>query len=625
MGRAGESGDTDRNHPRTASGTFAPSATRAVFAGVTTSFLARGGRPTIGVGIFSASVPSRSGGRKARIKSATRHPGPWHLGLVVARVLRRLPLLCLSLVLACASAPEIPDEPASTSTAVRPSTNPGSDRIDALLAEQWRASGIELSASTSDAEFLRRVSLDLIGRIPTRAEVDSFLAERAADKRSVLVDRLLTSDEFAEHWARQWADLLLPAEAKAEKLAREPLERYLATALSEGRAWDRVVLELLAGEGELDEQPELAYLAARGRGGDKPERLAELTSTSARVFLGSRIECAQCHDHPYDPTISREDFWSTVALFGRMQIAVDRDERPPNVTIAERPRGELRMAPDDVDLRKRAIAPSFLGEPPASDASGRSRREQLATWIVEDPRFAAATVGLTWTRLFGRGIVEPWDDLLGQDPQQYPALLRELADEFRTHDHDPRALIRTIVLSRAYQLGSRAPSEHDDETQRRAAEAAFARASVRSLSAEQLFDSLLVATGLEDVEDRAFARAVQQRERKALREYSFVFADDEMASADAFTGNVPQALLLLNGALTNQAVIAREGSALDELLELRSGEARIEALWRTAYARDPTLDERAWAHGVLGDNRDPAAFEDLLFAMLQSGEFNSNH
>jgi hypothetical protein len=551
---------------------------------------------------------------------------------VIDRFVGRLPLFGLSLVLACAGAPETPDETHRVPIHERARAQAGSARIDTLLAEQWQAARIEPSPITRDAEFLRRVSLDLIGRVPNRREVDSFLADRDADKREVVVDRLLASDEFAEHWARQWADLLLPGDAKAQKLAREPLETYLATALREGRAWDRVVHELLAGEGELAEQPELAYLAARGRGGDKPERLAELTSTSARVFLGSRIECAQCHDHPYDPTISREDFWSTVAWFGQLQFEVDRAEKPAKITIGERSRGELRVALADLDAasdapepRKRAIAPTFLGEP-SSAANGASRREQLAGWIVEDPRFAAATVGLTWTRLFGRGIVEPWDDLLGQDPERYPALLRMLAEEFRTHDHDPRVLIRTIVLSRTYQLSSRAHDDHDGETERVAAEAVFARASVRPLSAEQLFDSLLVVTGLENVEDRAFARAVKQRERQALREYAFTFADDEMASSDAFTGNVPQALLLLNGALTNQAVIAREGSALAEVLELRDPEARIEALWRTAYARDPTLDERAWARGVLGsDTRDRATWEDLLFAMLQSNEFGSNH
>ncbi len=543
----------------------------------------------------------------------------------------------VSLVLACAGVSEPSDQPGPTPTTVseRAIADAGSARIDALLAEQWQQAGLEPSPTTTDAEFLRRVSLDLIGRVPTRAEVDEFLGEREPDKRAGLVDRLVASDEFAEHWARQWTDLLLPGAAKAEKLAREPLERYLAEVLGEGRPWDRVVRELLAGEGELADRPELAYLAARGRGGEPSERLAELTSTSARVFLGSRIECAQCHDHPYDPAISREDFWATVAWFGRVQIDVDRDQKPPRVTIGERSRGELRLAladpssnPDELDPRKRAIAPSFLGEAPTAQLAEGTRREQLATWIVEDPRFAAAMVGLTWTRLFGRGIVEPWDDLLSQDPERYPALLSMLAEQFRTQGHDPRVLVRTIVLSQAYQRSSRAPGERDDESRRRAAEAGFARASVRQLSAEQLFDSLLVATGLEDVEDRAFAKAVQQRERQALREYDFVFADDEMANGDAFTGNVPQALLLLNGALTNQAVIARAGSSLGELLELRTREARIEALWRIAYARDPTLDERAWANGALGsdaDGENRPAWEDLLFAMLQSNEFASNH
>lgn len=508
----------------------------------------------------------------------------------------------------------------------------GAARLDELLARDWQQAGITPSPAVDDAEFLRRVTLDLAGRIPTRGEVDHFLASRESDKRATLVDRLLAGEDFAAHWARQWADLLLPGDEKAEKLARAPLERHLADSLAAGRGWDRIVADLLASEGELAERPELAYVAARGRGADKPERLAELTSTSSRVFLGSRIECAQCHDHPYASDFSQDDFWSTVALFGRMQIAIERKERPPTVRVSERTRGELRLAlgitgasADETDPRKQPIAPSFLGEPFA-DSREISRRSQLAARIVDDPRFAAATIGVIWTRLFGRGIVEPWDDLLGRDPSSYPPALALLGEQLRAADYDLRLVIRTIVLSEAYQRSSTPAPAHAGEPERIAAEAHFARASVRGLSAEQLFESLRVATGLDEVEDRAFAKAVQQRERQAMREYAFVFADDEMASTDSFSGSVPQALLLLNGGVTNQAVRSRPGSKVDELLALHEVDARIEALWRSAYARDPSLDERAWARGAIGPEvDDPAAWEDLLFAMLQSTEFTSNH
>lgn len=564
---------------------------------------------------------------------ATDPPSPWHLGGVAHRALALLPL-ALSL-LGCAGRPERA-EPEPTRVHERIISDAGAARLDELLARDWQQAEVTPSPEVDDAEFLRRVTLDLVGRIPTRDEVDHFLASRETDKRAQLVDRLLASEAFAEHWARQWTDLLLPGDQKSEKLAREPLERHLAASLAAGRGWDRVVADLLASEGELAERPELAYLAARGRGADKPERLAELASTSSRVFLGSRIECAQCHDHPYASDFSQDDFWSTVALFGRMQIAIERKEKPPTVRVSERSRGELRLAlgmaganADEVDPRKRPIAPSFLGEPIA-DAQDQSRREQLAALIVDDPRFAAATVGLIWTRLFGRGIVEPWDDLLGRDPSSYPPALALLGEQLRAADFDLRLVIRTIVLSEAYQRSSTPADAGTDtkvaEARRVAAETHFARASVRGLSAEQLFESLRVATGLDEVEDRAFAKAVQQRERQAMREYAFVFGDDEMAGSDAFTGSVPQALLLLNGGVTNQAVRRRPGSKVDELLALDDVEAAIEALWRSTYARDPSLEERAWARGALGpDVDDPAAWEDLLFAMLQSTEFTSNH
>lgn len=495
--------------------------------------------------------------------------------------------------------------------------------LDAELERRWAERGIEPSPLASDAEFLRRASLDLIGRVPTRAEVEAFLADASSDKRSKTIDALLSSDEFAAHWAGIWVDALLPSDARVRRIAGESLERYFSAALLENRAWDRVVDELLASEGSLDDAAQLGYLAGRAaRGVPREELVADLSSTTARVFLGAKIECAQCHDHPYDPSFSREDFWAQAAFFGRTKVAFDRSgEGPPAAEVRERPRGELRVALDDrEDAPKQLIAPRFMGA--ANEADAEDRRAQLAALIVEDPRFAEATVGHVWTRLLGRGIVEPWDDLL--DASERPALLTLLAAEFRASGHDLRALIRSVVLSQAYQRSSIGPQT--EPTKIAAAEAAFARAAVRPLSAEQLFASLITVTGLEQVEGRAFRKAVRQRREAALLEYQFVFSDDEMGSADAFSGNVPQALLLLNGAITNQGVVAREGGSLAEILSASEAtDARLEALWLTVYGRRPSADELALAREAVGDGERARDWEDLMFAMLYSSEFASNH
>lgn len=534
------------------------------------------------------------------------------------------------MALACARTPSGGDaklgaergDASAESVDPRPTTSVG--RLDAALAEHWAAAEVEPNALASDAEYLRRVSLDLIGRVPTQAEVVAFLDDERVDKRAALVDRLLDSPEFAEHWARLWAAQLVPSERKARRVAEGPMRAYFDDVLRENRSWDVVVDELLTGEGAVDDDPARAFIAARNlRGANKQSSVAELTSTTTRVFLGARIECAQCHDHPY-VDFSREDFWATAAFFGRTFTEQVSQSRPPEVSVGERGRGELRVAlGDDDDPRKRAIAPRFMGSEAVEHTD--ERRAALAAAIVDDPRFAEATVGQTWTRLLGRGVVDPWDDLLVLSADDRPPVLTVLADEFRDSGYDMRHLLRTIVLSQAYQRSS-ASADGDRDGLGLARERAFAQAAVRPLSAEQLFGSLITATGLEQVEDRAFRRAVQTRKQAALKEYTFVFSDDEMANADAFSGAVPEALLLLNGALTNQGVVARPGSSLDRILgDHDDVDARLIALWLTVYGRVPSDAELELGRATVGDGRRDADWEDLMFAMLNSTEFTSNH
>lgn len=601
-------------------------------------------------------------------------------------------VLALS-VFACANRASQSDGPESGAGAGDDLEESGEPRtsigqLDAALAEHWRSAKVEPVAVASDAEYLRRLSLDLIGRVPTRAEVEAFLADASRDKRADKVDALLASPEFAEHWAGHWASLLVPGDKRAKRVGQKPVEAFLAEAIEANRPWHEVVDALLTADGSPRDNPAAGYIAAMlSRNADPETSLAQLSSTSSRVFLGARIECAQCHDHPYVMDFSRDDFWAMTAYFGRTAAVVDRKAKPITVDLYERGAGQLRVALGaDDDPRKQAVKPRFMGaeavdaDPrggPADDAEveasaetmggdmgmgeaparpkkgkgkknkkqakpakkqakkqakkakqtphdpsiGANRRQRLAAAIVDDPRFAEATVGLVWSHLFGRGIVEPWDDLLSES--EVPPLLSTLAEDFRAHEHDLRHLVRTIVLSEAYQLSS--ASEFEQE-QAAARERAFAKAAVRPLAAEPLFASVITATGLEQVQGRGFKAAVRQRKQKALSEFEFVFGDDEMASADAFTGSVPQALLLLNGALTNQGVVAREGGALATLLaESEDTDARLRALWLTVYGRPPTDAERAIGRDAVGTGDNTKAWEDLMFAMLYSSEFGSNH
>jgi hypothetical protein len=250
---------------------------------------------------------------------------------------------------------------------------------------------------------------------------------------------------------------------------------------------------------------------------------------------------------------------------------------------------------------------------------GESRRETLARAMVGSELFAKAAVNRAWASLLGHGVVDPWDDL-GGEGADHPELLDRLAAEFAAGGYDLKKLYKAIVLSDAYARSARGPESKE-------ATAEFARAPLRLLSADQLFDSLLVATGLERAGRGKFRKQVEQGKQRALREYLFVFPDDEMAEVDTDMGNVTQALLLWNGEVTNLGALALEGGVLAEILAAGGDRgARLEAMFLAAYARRPTADEAArlgaWLEAQ-GDGK--AAYEDLYFAMLTSTEFVTNH
>ena len=265
------------------------------------------------------------------------------------------------------------------------------------------------------------------------------------------------------------------------------------------------------------------------------------------------------------------------------------------------------------------VAPKFLGRT-ISIKDDQSRREALADAIVESDLFAKAVVNRTWASLMGRGLVEPWDELGGENDPSHPPVLEYLAAGFVRSGYDHRALLETIVLSDAYQRSSAALSPDENGTR----VAAFAQAPVRPMSAEQLFRSLMMATGVENVRGRRFKRRVDQRKRQALREYQLTFADDEMGAADAFSESVPQALLLLNGALTVRGSSASlDGTRIDRILEANpSPSARIDSLFIAVYGRHPSPTEQTQFGDVL---RTPGDFEDLMHAMLLSSEFTTIH
>jgi Protein of unknown function (DUF1549)/Protein of unknown function (DUF1553) len=483
--------------------------------------------------------------------------------------------------------------------------------LDRAIAAHWEAAGVVPVAPADEATLLRRASLDLLGRIPTLAEQDAFAEDREPERWERTVDRMLASDEHADYLGDRYTELLLDGALQVPPKVREGTQAWLASRFAVDAPLDAIARETLTASGELAAEGPGGFMLAHGRKG----RNAALAGATARVWLGAQIQCAQCHDHPSE-AFTQRDFHAFAAHWARTKVQPRRGDDGIALRIVDRRRGEGRMplAADAPDEPTGAIlAPAYFGEL----TDGADRRAALADRIVGDRRFALALANRSWAQLFGRGIVEPVDAI--PFDAKVPPLLDALADTLVADELELDPLLRTLVLSPAYRLASRAEGPGDARV------AAFAQAAVRPLPPESLLRSLGTAAARDDDDASALAPALQRR-RGMLREFRFTFDDDE-ATSDDDAGDLPRTLLWENGELTAMVASAKPGGPLFRLLRDEPDRARrIELLWRRFYARSPSADELAIAGAHLEAHADAAsAYEDLMHSMLASSEFTTNH
>jgi Protein of unknown function (DUF1549)/Protein of unknown function (DUF1553) len=485
-----------------------------------------------------------------------------------------------------------------------------SARIDAVLEGRWAEAKIRPVAIADDGEFLRRVCLDLIGKIPTAAEARDFLDDPSKDKRLALVERLLDSPAYTTRATEIWRRLLLP-EADTEDVARQvsgSFEAWLRRKVIEEAGYDRIVREILTaklsartndlGVGMIDPSPAAYFAAKEG----KPENLAAGVS---RVFLGVRLECAQCHNHPF-ASWKREQFWSLAAFFADVppqgaenEIAVQR--RPDAA-----PRRELT-----IPGTKKVVAASHLDGSTPAWRPRADTREILAEWVTapENPYFAKAVVNRVWARFFGVGLIEPVDNLDGEAGSELSGLLDELAGQFRAHGYNLKFLIRVLTATRAYNLSSAA-------SQGGSATPVFASMPVRGLSPEQLFDSLTQATGAEAADGRA--------------RFLELFANREERAVEAET-TIVQALTLMNGSYIDSATNPETSQVLGAIVKVPflDTPGRIETLFLATLTRRPRPEELSLLVRFVERRKTAAdqekAFADIFWAILNGPEFHLNH
>ena len=314
-----------------------------------------------------------------------------------------------------------------------------SRHIDGLLLEAMESAGVQPAAQSGDAEFCRRVWLDLAGVAPPVWQLRAFLADSSPDKRARLIDELLDSSRFASHLANRWNEMLLPADTleQGQENVGE-LHQWLRQQFLEGTPYDHIVGGFLTAGGESDRGPAIFYTSRDL----EPVKLAGATS---RLFLGIQLECAQCHDHPF-ARWSQDDFWSYAAFFSQLELNDSRMRA--SQTISDRAGREVTFPDSD-----RVMPPRYPGvsEPPEPDPTD-FRRRQLTIWLASrnNPYFARAAANRVWAHLFGRGLIEPVDAMDKDNPASHPKVLQYLADYFVEHRFDLRALYKVLAMTDAY-------------------------------------------------------------------------------------------------------------------------------------------------------------------------------
>ena len=502
---------------------------------------------------------------------------------------------------------------------VRPGTefrSPGTpdvNYIDTLMHAKLDRLHVVPSEVCTDETFLRRSYIDLIGLLPTPADREKFLADPNPDKRSAMVDRLLARGEFLDVWVMKWAELLQIRTANG--LSPKGLQRYdawLRDKVRAGETVDKIARELLAATGGSFDNPAVSYFQTE----TTPSLIAE---NVAQVFLGTRIQCAQCHNHPFDRW-TLDDYYGFASFFSR--IGYKQAQDPRELTVFNAETGEMAHP-----IAGRAVIPTFLGADTPEFKPGEDQRQAMADWLAspENPAFARNLANLVWAHFMGQGIVEPIDDARVSNPPSNPELLDALAKRLVEVKYDIKPLIREILASRTYQLSTKR-NEFNRWDERN-----FSHQKVRRMRAEVLLDCISEVT---ETVDRfpglgRGGRAVQIPDGRAANYFLTTFGRSNREKACScevkITPTLSQALHLINGEATTGKIA--EGKVVEKLLaQFGKSSAVAEALYVRCLSRAPTPSEAEKIEAKLAGASDkPKALEDLFWALLNSNEFLFNH
>lgn len=555
-----------------------------------------------------------------------------------------------------------------------------SAQIDSMIRAEWKKSKVSPAPPADDSRYLRRLYLDVVGTLPAADEAKAFLANRSPYKRHEVLVQLLNSPKYAEHWTDYWDDVLMGRQARRQMVDRSAFREWIKARVAENAPYNKFVYELLTASGinsnrtlakpvngvmaqmEMDASGKIASNAPvngavnwRLKYADTP---ADYSGAVSRLFLGVQIQCAQCHDHKTEAW-KQSDFRKFTSCFMQAQIkpvgrAAEKGA-PRQFEIVDNPKPLRNPSRPMAKQRENGRLEYASAEPAALDgtsfASEPNKRQAIAKWITspQNPWFAAAIVNRMWARFLGRGFVNPIDDFRESNPAAMPQLLKKMADDFVAHGYDLKYLIKLICSTQVYQLSSQPAMSMDDDNP------LWARYRLKPVKPEVMMDMLVAATNMEAALERVAGDRLPALKNALQRQLTFLFDVDEEFEQKDYEGAIPQALMLLNGAVANNSVNPLPGSALAEALALPGGDKeKIENLYLRTLTRLPTSKEAAYWSRFLNAPRNVAlngaptsgkersrfggerfamragtpkqqAYEDMFWALLNSSEFIFNH
>lgn len=528
------------------------------------------------------------------------------------------------------------DEQPATSAAAAPTTEAAPAAADSIvefinqqIRQGWEDNEIKASPVASDEEWVRRVYLDVVGRIPTLEEVRAFLADESPRKRSVLVDSLLENEDYVRNWTTIWTNNCI-GRGTPRRVSRVGMEKFFREAFARNRPWNEIVVDLVTSEGHYEENGAVNYILAQMQNADEG---VQLTAMTTRLFMGLQVQCTQCHNHPFNKW-QQDQFWEFNSFFRQVRKEDHRKLDPQTGRMVDDYSEVLwRDFAGPVYFEKRSglmqvAFPRYMGKgiDPGPETDRRAELAKLMLEPVEgdSPLIAQAFVNRTWGHFLGYGFTRPVDDMGPHNPASHPELLQRLSHEFVATGYDVKQLIRIICNTEAYGLTSQWNEDNEIDNPAAGEVPLFSHMYLKSMQAEQLYDSLIVASNAHQSGQGGWGAQEEQR-RQWMQQFVVAFENDENDEATTFNGTIPQALMMMNSELMDKAVSIDRGSFLFETLNRPGTEAsKIEDLYLAALSRKPTRAEQGKVQSMLKSYKGPsrlAAYQDLFWALLNSNEF----